>query len=60
MVDSVFALILANRRVPIVDISEHREFSVDTVHEIVHAGLSLSKVSCRLVSPEQCKISENC
>ena len=46
MVDSFNALILANRRVTIEDISELMEISMATAHKIVHDDLCFSKVTC--------------
>ena len=53
MLDSVNALILADRRIRIEDISEQLEISASTAHKIVHDDFS--KVSCHWVS--QCKTS---
>ena len=49
MVDSVNALILADRRVSIKDISEQLGISLGTANKIVHDELAFSKVSCRWV-----------
>ena len=49
MVDSVKALILADRRVIIENISEPLGISMATVHKIVHDDLALSKVCCHWV-----------
>ena len=47
MVDSVNAVILADRKVTIEDISEQLGISVDKVYKILHDDLAFSKISYR-------------
>ena len=58
MVDSVNTLIWAARRITKEDISEQLGINVGTTQKIVLDDISFSKVSCRLVSPGQCKTVE--
>ena len=45
IVDSVYALILADKRVKIEDISEQLGIFMVTTHKIVHDELAFSKIS---------------
>ena len=59
MVDIVNALILANRRVTIEEISKQLWKSLGTTHKIVHDYHIFSKVSYHWVSSGQCNTSYN-
>ena len=59
MVDSVYSLILNDRWVTIEEISERLRISLGTAHKIEHDDLAFFNVSCRCVSQEQRKNSEN-